>query len=134
MDRFENHYRFWNAVLLLGMLVVCLLLWTARATNNGIQLWLSDRPLPPICPYKARAGIDCPTCGLTRSCITLLQGDYTRSVEFHPYGRLVIAFIAVQLLLRTSLLLPGGHRFWKWDVAITSVLIAVCFGPFLWLS
>jgi len=36
------------------------------------------------CPYKALSGIDCPGCGMQRSFIELLKGNFAESFHFYP--------------------------------------------------
>ena len=37
-----------------------------------------------MCPFKVFFHIDCPGCGLTRSCVRLLHLDFYRSFRNHP--------------------------------------------------
>lgn len=36
------------------------------------------------CFYKQLSGIDCPGCGMQRSFIELLNGDFTASIKMYP--------------------------------------------------
>jgi len=49
---------------------------------NGIAQWLEAHQLP--CFYKKLTGIDCPGCGMQRSFIQLLQGDWLMSLKLYP--------------------------------------------------
>ena len=113
MARFEVQYRICNTLLLVGLLVLTGLLASATVTSDGLQPFFSSRPLPTLCVIRAKTGLECSTCGLTRSCVLLLQGEYRQSLDYHPYGRLIVAFMLLQLLLRAGLLLRGrlfgGH-------------------------
>jgi hypothetical protein len=54
-----------------------------------------SRPLPiDLCLLKAWTGLDCPTCGLTRAVCSVLQGEWTASLGFHPAGILVVVSLA----------------------------------------
>ena len=44
--------------------------------------WLQHHLIP--CPFKYLTGIDCPGCGLQRSVIALIQGDFHRSITLYP--------------------------------------------------
>jgi hypothetical protein len=48
-----------------------------------------------FCPFKIFTGLPCPGCGLTRSVVTLLHGDPTASVYFHPLGVPLVLMLAV---------------------------------------
>jgi len=38
------------------------------------------------CPFFKFTGIPCPSCGLTRSLISLSQGDFKTSWQYHSFG------------------------------------------------
>jgi hypothetical protein len=59
---------------------------------------------PSFCPFKVLTGLPCPGCGLTRSTVTLLHGDLSASLYFHPLG------VPLVLLLVTMALVDG----WVW--------------------
>lgn len=55
------------------------------------------------CPFKALLHIDCPGCGMQRSFICLLKGDFKASLALHPATILVIVlllFAAAHLIVR----------------------------------
>lgn len=47
-------------------------------------------PLPQLCMWRTLLGRRCPGCGLTRSVVTFLHGDYARAFLYHPLGPLVL--------------------------------------------
>ncbi|MCX6297235.1 MAG: DUF2752 domain-containing protein [Bacteroidetes bacterium] len=49
---------------------------------QSIILWLEDHLL--TCPYKAVSGFDCPGCGIQRSFIELLKGNFYISWCLYP--------------------------------------------------
>ncbi len=46
----------------------------------------------PVCFFKNITGVPCPSCGNTRSVLTLIKGNFTDAVLINPLG-LIIAFI-----------------------------------------
>jgi hypothetical protein len=44
--------------------------------------WLESHLLP--CMYKQHLGIECPGCGMQRSLIALLRGDFAESFHLYP--------------------------------------------------
>lgn len=36
------------------------------------------------CPIKAMTGLSCPGCGMTRAWLSLLQGDLSTALAYHP--------------------------------------------------
>lgn len=45
---------------------------------------------PTTCWFHEVTGIDCPTCGMTRSYVALLHGDVLGSFRWHPAGPLMV--------------------------------------------
>ncbi len=85
--------------------------------------WLPDLPL---CAFKASTGLDCPTCGTTRSVYALLHGHFALAWRYNPTGYLVAFFVAH----RAALQVPGPPR-WKaalaapvWNHAMIGALVA----------
>ena len=56
---------------------------------------------PLSCPLKLFLGLNCPTCGLTRSLVYAWNGDYGISLRYHfgGIGILVLALMCYGLLL-----------------------------------
>ncbi len=53
----------------------------------------------PFCAVRSFLNIDCPGCGLTRSFAYLSHGQVRTSIDFHPLG-IVIAAWLVYLFIR----------------------------------
>jgi hypothetical protein len=53
------------------------------------------------CPYRARTGRSCPTCGLTRAFVAASHGRFTAASGFHP-AALPIFFGTWVVFLATS--------------------------------
>ncbi|WP_113654278.1 DUF2752 domain-containing protein [Pedobacter namyangjuensis] len=66
--------------------------------GSGFIHWLEHHLL--TCPFKASTGIDCPGCGLQRSFVQLIQGNFTASFKFYPptiFIVVLLIFTAVHL-------------------------------------
>lgn len=59
------------SLILLGIFILLSFLSEARGPGS-------------ICLIYSTTGIPCPTCGMTRSYLSLLQGDISRAFWFHP--------------------------------------------------
>jgi hypothetical protein len=58
------------------------------------------------CPFFKFTGIPCPSCGLTRSLISLSQGDITSSLQYDSFGVILTAIATVTIpYLLTELIL-----------------------------
>jgi hypothetical protein len=50
-----------------------------------------------ICPFFKFTGIPCPSCGLTRSLISLSEGDIRASLQYHSFGLVLTAIATVMI-------------------------------------
>lgn len=57
----------------------------------GLGLALLTLQPYSVCPFAVATGVPCPGCGLTRSIMTLLRGDFHTAWRLHPLGPLVAA-------------------------------------------
>ncbi|TVQ58208.1 MAG: DUF2752 domain-containing protein [Spirulina sp. DLM2.Bin59] len=82
---------------------------------RGLAIALAIAPLPAAwlynrfaqdhlsqCPFQARFGFPSPSCGLTRSILALLRGDWVQAFSYHAFGPLMVA-IAALVVLHSSL-------------------------------
>ena len=104
-----------DLVVLAGACLVTTLafLLQVRPDQRVVFRGLSRFPLPQVCASRAWLGVGCPTCGLTRSLISLARGDWRGSVRAHRLGWLVAALIVLQIPARTRALTlrrAGPHR------------------------
>ncbi|MEW5857308.1 MAG: DUF2752 domain-containing protein [Cyanobacteriota bacterium] len=44
-----------------------------------------------VCPIRHFTGIPCPTCGMTRSFMAIVQGDWSRALAEHLFGPVLFA-------------------------------------------
>ena len=92
---------------------VAVLLLAAVLRTDGETVSLGGWTLPEVCLAK-RAGGWCPGCGLTRSFVRLVRGDWAAAYELHRFGWLAFAIVAGQVpyrawrLWRTEKPSPGA--------------------------
>ena len=55
-----------------------------------------------ICFIKHFTGLDCPSCGLTRSFASLAHGEFKQSIDYHPFGVLLYPGILIQTVCLLS--------------------------------
>lgn len=86
----------------LGMALGVVLLAFVLRLRGEQQVLLPgfDQPLPDVCTFKRYLGIGCPGCGLTRSLISLADGDLSRAWHFNPLGLGVAALFVFQIPYR----------------------------------
>ena len=50
---------------------------------------------PGICLFRQLTGIPCPSCGSTRSVLSLLHGDLIGALIWNPFGLILILIMAI---------------------------------------
>ncbi|HEV7905856.1 MAG TPA: DUF2752 domain-containing protein [Pyrinomonadaceae bacterium] len=126
-----------GALLLLQLVFLRLV---ASATTE--RAYLFGRALHWDCWFKQRLGFPCPTCGMTRSVLLSLQGQFTEAVRVNPAGLLlVLGLVAFSLALlflmfyrrrRTTLAAGAVHRRIRLGASVYgSLLVVVLFAHWL---
>jgi hypothetical protein len=92
---------------------------------------------PITCIHHKYSGIDCPSCGLTRSITALLKGDPDTSLQMNKYGWQIFLFFLIQLLGRVVLswwviiTKKSLKNIYKADWILSLSLFIACFYPFI---
>lgn len=100
---------------------------------------------PPLCPFKAMTGLDCPGCGTTRAAHQLLNGNVMAALDLN-----VLAIVVLPLLAWwgfVALTRAFGGPAWRTPTpsrlgALAAVVAVALFGvlrnlpvaPFNWLG
>ncbi len=74
---------------------------------NNIIRWLQASQL--ACPVKKYLHICCPGCGMQRSFVALLQGNFTLSVQYHA-GTIPILFFFLYATLHLIFKFRHGNK------------------------
>lgn len=73
-------------ILFLAILaLVGLSLGTLSFASNFFQTGFGRHP-QSVCPFLNVTGIPCPFCGITRSLFSLLNGNLSKALWYHPFG------------------------------------------------
>ncbi len=94
----------------LVVLIVCagIFLSAALLTPSTGNLKIGPVTLPGLCVLRNTTGIPCPGCGLTRSVVSAVHGDWKVSFQYHRMGPAVVGFLVLQLVYRLTWIgLPG---------------------------
>ncbi len=74
-----------GVVLLLQLVALRLVAW---ADMNRVTVW--GQELSWACSFKRQFGFPCLTCGMTRSVLLTLQGQFGEAVQLNPAGLLLV--------------------------------------------
>jgi hypothetical protein len=99
-----GHAQHWGyqAVFLIAAAAVIALAWVLEVRDSRVVLPILGVPLPESCGFKRLTGLGCPGCGLTRSVICLVHGNFLGAWDFNPGGYLFFLLIAAQLPYRIA--------------------------------
>jgi hypothetical protein len=78
----------------------------------NIKSNLTEETSVEVCLVKYVANIPCPSCGSTRSVISLLQGKFAEAFELNPMGYLAaVVMLATPVWIVTDLLMSNDSLF-----------------------
>ena len=89
---------------------------------GGIVHWLEANML--ACPSKKYLHIECPGCGIQRSFVALLKGDFVGSLQLYP-ATMPILCLFIFLMLHLKFRFEWGASAIKYLYAGIAIVIAV---------
>jgi hypothetical protein len=91
--------------------------WLLRADEEHV--FVLGRPIEWVCALRSRFGLPCPTCGLTRSVVMSLHGEFARAWQIAPVGPVavigLVAFAIAMLALAWLQWEPQRADSLKWE-------------------
>ena len=90
----------------------------------GFTDWLSQHML--TCLYKAISGMDCPGCGLQRSFIEMLRGQFGASLHTYP-ALLPVIFTLMLTALHLIFSFRNGAAAIKYSFIVTISIITISY-------
>jgi hypothetical protein len=114
-----------------GLLIVFVFAYSAVYSSPA-----DDYPIE--CAHLAVSGLECSTCGLSRSFSEMVRGNYHSAAAYNKNGPLLFGFFASQLFIRSALgiiLYRKRNRQPRFsaqltaraDAAISLFLFVICF-------
>jgi|SRR5215217_6509935 len=89
-------------VLILGLVVLRVAAWA-----DANQVWLLGKQLHWGCWFKEHYGFPCPTCGMTRSVLLTMHGDFHNALLLNPAGPFFIAGLILLAIISLRFPLIG---------------------------
>ena len=120
----------WNApdpiphLVILALSVIAVLVARGLDVSSQSQVVIPgvNVSLPELCTYRQLVGHDCPGCGLTRSFVSLANGDAAAAWSYNVVGPIFFVLVLFQIPFRAL-------QVWR----LTSGRSAVCLGRELWM-
>ncbi|MBL0330130.1 MAG: DUF2752 domain-containing protein [Bacteroidetes bacterium] len=91
---------------------------------QSIIHWLENHFM--TCPYKAIAGVDCPGCGMQRSVIELLKGNFVESFQLYP-ALLPTIFTLLFTMLHLIFKFKNGATIIKYSFISTVAIVLISY-------
>ena len=67
---------------------------------------------PTVCLIKSLTGVPCPSCGSTRSMISIFKGEFALAFNYNPIGYILTIFLILGPLWIIKDLLVGSSDFY----------------------
>ena len=87
-------------ILLLAVLTVFLACTLNVSDQRRIVIPVANVSLPGICMYRQFLAHDCPGCGLTRSFVSLANGDIVSACSYNAVGSVFFVIVVFQIPYR----------------------------------
>src|SRR5580704_16816809 len=91
--------------------------WLLRADEEHV--FVLGRPIAWVCALRSRFGLPCPTCGLTRSVVMSLHGEFARAWRMAPVGPVAVIGLVAFAIAMLALAWLQWPRPWaktpKWE-------------------
>jgi hypothetical protein len=115
-----------QAMWLMAALMVVLLALVLDVRHQQVVLPVWGIALPESCWFKRLTGMDCPGCGLTRSVVCLVHGNFWDAWRFNPGGYLFLAVLAAQVPYRIAQIWRIRRGRSPWRAADIASAIVCC--------
>lgn len=85
-------------IICFGILAGAIILSPPESGSSLVRL--GNIPLPSICTFRNITGQPCPGCGLVRSLVVAVHGDFRASLAHHRLGLVTLFYILLQFFYR----------------------------------
>ncbi|MBD3883350.1 DUF2752 domain-containing protein [Phormidium tenue FACHB-886] len=108
------------------------LLGISSAPIAGAFLYnLGLRITPAKCLFQWLLGFPAPTCGMTRSWMALVRGDWQQAVMYHLFGPVLFCLclaVVVQVMLELAIGRQLSYSRWLWQPKWMAIALVPFFG------
>lgn len=112
-------------IVLFGLLMVYGVSFVGEIKENQAMLTIGDKEIAiGECLIREATGNKCPTCGMTRSFISMSHLDFNRAYTYN-HGGPVIYIAGIAFMVATVLLWRGKERQFKVVLMMTFILIGI---------
>ena len=87
-------------------------------TADAARVYFLGRPILWECGLRAKYGLPCPTCGMTRSVVLALHGEWTAAWQMSPGGVAAVLGMLLGIAAAWALALTQWRRANDWEAAV----------------
>lgn len=102
-----------NQHLVIAIISAVILLAARLSVASSESVDVFGVRAPTLCGFKLLTTWDCPGCGLTRSLIHALHGDYSKSYAMHIWGIPLMLILLFQVPYRVLRSFKPGFHLWQ---------------------
>lgn len=95
---------------LLAITCVLGIAWLTVQYSNHRTL---DETNESVCLIKQTTGIPCPSCGSTRSMVELLDGNFMSSLQWNPFGWLILPVMLISPFWIAADMISGRNSLFR---------------------
>lgn len=99
----------------------------------GAYLYNKGYQIPYGCPIRHFTGIPCPTCGMTRSLMAAVRGEWITAADYHLFGPILLVILSgvttllvIEILTQRSTLVLKYLNFYRRRFLV--ILLCMLFG------
>ncbi|ODM27396.1 DUF2752 domain-containing protein [Acetivibrio mesophilus] len=96
-------------ILFLFFVILCSFLLKVRDNYTYLQLPGFDFEIPGTCLFKNATGYNCPSCGMTRSFVSISHFDFADALRFNMAGIFAYAWCILELIYRVLRVLTKNN-------------------------
>lgn len=86
-------------LIIASAIILCSFILVVRGNTSYIPLGKTIK-IPQTCFLKTVTGYNCPTCGLTRSFISISHLDFPAAIKYNAVGILVYIMVILEIIYR----------------------------------
>ena len=82
------------------------------------RVFVLGRPIEWVCALRSRFGLPCPTCGMTRSVVMSLHGEFGRAWRIAPAGPVAVIGLVAFAIAMLALAWVQWARVNEWEAQV----------------
>ena len=87
-------------------------------TADAARVYLLGRPILWECGLRARYGVPCPACGMTRSVVLALHGEWSAAWQMAPGGVAAVLGLLLAAAVAWALAFAQWRQASRWEAAV----------------